>query len=88
MLRWFDKKKDILEFLGKDWKNVRYLARQLEKWWIMCENWRYCFTSDYDRYYFEEKIKELEDKLEKVEKEMNKYKKMVDGCLDILLPFD
>lgn len=88
MLRWFNTQKELLEFMWKNGEDRGFIQRMLARQEIMKENGRYCFTSDYDRYYFEERIKELEDKLENVEKEMNKYKKMVDGCLDILLPFD
>lgn len=81
MLRWFEKKKDILEFLGKDGKNVRYLARQLEKWWIMCENWRYCFTRDYDRHHFEERIKELEEENKGLKEENKKLRDILGGIV-------
>ena len=54
----------------------------------MKENGMYCFVKDYDRNIFEERITELEEELEETKKKMEKYKDMVDRCVEILLPFD
>lgn len=87
-MRWFNTQRELLEFMWKNWEDRNLIQRMLARQEIMKEGGRYCFVKDYDRAYYEERIKELEEELEKTKKDMKKYKKMVDGCLGILLPFD
>ena len=71
---WFSSKKEILEYCGKDWKDVRRLDRAIKDWRVIKMEWDYCTTADY--------IKELEDSesdsiqtIIKLKKEIEELKK-------------
>lgn len=88
MLRWFNTQKELLEFMWKNGEDRGLVQRMLARQEIMKENGKYCFTRDYDRHHFEERIKELEEELEETKKKMKKYKDIIDKCTDTLLYFD
>ena len=50
---WFSSKREILEYCGKDWKDVRWLDRAIKDGRVIKLEWDYCTVADY--------IKELEE---------------------------
>ena len=50
---WFSSKREILEYCGKDWKDVRWLDRAIKDGRVIKLEWDYCTSADY--------IKELEE---------------------------
>lgn len=50
---WFSSKKEILEYCGKDGKDVRWLDRAIKDGRVIKMEWDYCTVSDY--------VKELEE---------------------------
>lgn len=43
---WYETKRAILEAYGKDWKNVRWLDKAIQRWFIVEQDGMYAFKSD------------------------------------------
>lgn len=66
---WYFKKKDILERLGKDWKDVRYLERAIARWEVIEEWGRWSIANEeWEDSYLRDRIRELEAEVEELKK--------------------
>lgn len=66
---WYYKKKDILERLGKDGKDVRYLERAVARWEVIEEQGRWSIADDDNEVWvLLERIKELEAEVKELKK--------------------
>jgi len=75
---WYDTKKAILEAYGKDWKNVRWLDKAIQRWFIVKNHWQYAFRRDVEQVeksWQQVDISWLKEENEKLRREMEGLKK-------------
>lgn len=76
---WYFKKKDILERLGKDGKDVRYLERAIARWEVIEEWGRWCIVNedeDGEVSHLRDRIRELEEQLKEKKSEWNEWEQL------------
>lgn len=67
----YETKKAILEAYGKAWKNVRWLDKAIQRWFIVENHGMYAFSSDYNKV----DISWLKEENERLRKEIEGLKK-------------
>ena len=77
---WYETKRAILEAYGKDWKNVRWLDKALQRGFIVEQNGMYAFKSDIEGV----DISWLKREIEQLRKENATLKKNNNSSTDLL----
>lgn len=67
----YDTKKEILEAYGKSWKNVRWLDKAIQRWFIIERNGQYAFRRDVEQV----DISWLKEENERLRREIGELKK-------------
>lgn len=77
---WYETKRAILEAYGKDWKNVRWLDKAIQRGFIVEQNGMYAFKSDVEWV----DISWLKREIEQLRKENATLKKNNNSSMDLL----
>ena len=77
---WYETKRAILEAYGKDWKNVRWLDKAIQRGFIVEQNGMYAFKSDVQW----DDISWLKKEIEQLRKENATLKKNNNSSTDLL----
>lgn len=77
---WYETKRAILEAYGKDWKNVRWLDKAIQRGFIVEQNGMYAFKSDIQWV----DISWLKKEIEQLRKENATLKKNNNSSTDLL----
>lgn len=81
---WYFKKKDILERLGKDGKDVRYLERAIARWEVIEEWGRWCIVNEDE----DGEVSHLRDRIRELEAEVKELKKSEWNHIEWALPWE
>lgn len=84
---WYETKRAILEAYGKDWKNVRWLDKAIQRGFIIERDGMYAFKSDVewvDKSWLEVEISWLNKEIEQLRKENATLKKSNNSSTDLL----
>lgn len=84
---WYETKRAILEAYGKDWKNVRWLDKAIQRGFIVEQNGMYAFKSDVewvDKSWLEVEISWLKKEIEQLRIENAELKKNNNSSTDLL----
>lgn len=84
---WHETKRAILEAYGKDWKNVRWLDKAIQRGFIVEQNGMYAFKSDIegvDKSWLEVEISWLKKEIEQLRKENATLKNSNNSSTDLL----
>lgn len=84
---WYETKKAILEAYGKDWKNVRWLDKAIQRGFIVEQNGMYAFRSELDwvdKSWLQVEISWLKEENNKLRKEIKELKEWWNNCKDLL----
>ena len=77
---WYETKRAILEAYGKDWKNVRWLDKAIQRGFIVEQNGMYAFKSEVQW----DDISWLKKEIEQLRKENATLKKNNNSSTDLL----
>ena len=77
---WYETKKAILEAYGKDWKNVRWLSKAIQRGFIIERDGMYAFRSDVEWV----DISWLNKEIEQLRKENATLKKNNNSSIDLM----
>lgn len=84
---WYETKRAILEAYGKDWKNVRWLDKAIQRGFIVEQNGMYAFKSDVewvDKSWLEVEISWLKREIGQLRRENAELKKNNNSSTDLL----
>ena len=84
---WYETKRAILEAYGKDWKNVRWLDKAIQRGFIVEQNGMYAFKSDIegvDKSWLEVEISWLKKEIAQLRKENATLKNSNNSGTDLL----
>lgn len=84
---WYETKRAILEAYGKDWKNVRWLDKAIQRGFIVEQNGMYAFKSDVewvDKSWLQVEISCLKGEIEQLRIENAELKKNNNSSTDLL----
>lgn len=84
---WYETKRAILEAYGKDWKNVRWLDKAIQRGFIVEQNGMYALKSDIegvDKSWLKVEISWLKKEIEQLRKENATLKENNNSSTDLL----
>jgi hypothetical protein len=77
---WYETKRAILEAYGKDWKNVRWLDKAIQRGFVVEQDGMYAFKRDVQW----DDIRWLKEEIEQLRKENATLKKNNNSSIDLL----
>lgn len=84
---WYETKRAILEAYGKDWKNVRWLEKAIQRGFVVEQNGMYAFRSELDwvdKSWLQVEISWLKEENNKLRREIKELKEWWNNCKDLL----